>query len=642
MGSVSNKGLAKILSKVKEVGHINTCRSSLNDVNLEYFLDVRHVEELECEDGSMWSWEFAEPNMVLAKLVSESEELTRLYSQAARMYPCTADRPWQMIVGFDEYAPGAKLKPHNNRKVMVLSFTFLELGRDALWEENCWVTPVAVRHSHIVRVKGGWSHMLAKYLTCHLLGAQGVSTAGVPLMLNGQPFLLFAKLKFMLADMEGHKQALSTKGASGLRPCALHHNVLSKDSDLVHRDQRFVEISCAEPDRFQRSTSTGIYEIIDTLQQAAERVSAGTLTKTRFEQMQKAFGYTWCPSGLLTEQRLRQEYDITTVLVFDWMHTTLSDGTLTIEAFLLVQSCDKMGITLKSLEDFMRYDWIWPAHLKAKNKYVWQVFQTVRAPQQDKLKCSASELLALYSLLRHFVETRIAFNPAIDAKCASFQAVCRTIDIIKQAKNGSLPMRQAGAELRAAVSEHMSKHVIAYGDSHIKPKHHYMYDICDQFGRNPAVIDAFIIERLHLRVKAVADPICCTTTFERSVLASLLTVQRRTLNQHGVCRDGLKGTVGAVPGQSFDVADRLQIGGMTVTVDDIVLSGIVAGKVVVCARQENDLLVLAKRMNFVGAVSTNSGRWQLTEQVVVWRALDLKPAMTWQLHADSNFLVVYA
>ena len=45
--------------------------------------------------------------------------------------------------------------------------------------------------------------MLRAYLNAHLLSATGISTAGLPLMLNGQPFMLFAKLSHMLADGDG-------------------------------------------------------------------------------------------------------------------------------------------------------------------------------------------------------------------------------------------------------------------------------------------------------------------------------------------------------------------------------------------------------------------------------------------------------
>ena len=64
--------------------------------------------------------------------------------------------------------------------------------------------------------------MLRAYLNAHLLSETGISTAGLPLMLNGQPFMLFAKLSHMLADGDGLRLAFEWKGASGLKCCMRH------------------------------------------------------------------------------------------------------------------------------------------------------------------------------------------------------------------------------------------------------------------------------------------------------------------------------------------------------------------------------------------------------------------------------------
>ena len=133
---------------------------------------------------------------------------------------------------------------------MVLSFSFLELGQEKLWHDECWFSPVVVRSKVISRAQGGWSGMLRAYLNAHLLSATGISTAGLPLMLNGQPFMLFAKLSHMLADGDGLRLAFEWKGAAGLKCCPRHWNVLKLDSDLAGRNHTFVEIDCSDPSKF--------------------------------------------------------------------------------------------------------------------------------------------------------------------------------------------------------------------------------------------------------------------------------------------------------------------------------------------------------------------------------------------------------
>ena len=61
---------------------------------------------------------------------------------------------------------------------------------------------------------------------------------------------------------------------------------------------------------------------------------------------------------------------------------------------------------------------------RVKSKHLYRVFDRRRSPQEEKVKASASKLLALYALLRHFVEIHLVDAPGIDDKEASFGACC--------------------------------------------------------------------------------------------------------------------------------------------------------------------------------------------------------------------------
>ena len=129
-------------------------------------------------------------------MVRSCPRLSDVFSNAAKQHPCSPESPWSLIVAFDEFCTGNPLRVNNKRKAMVRSFSFIELGREALWHEAWWLTPILVRHSVVMQAAGGWSAMLRTYLHQHLLAAAGISTAGVPLELSGQPqpLLLFAKI----------------------------------------------------------------------------------------------------------------------------------------------------------------------------------------------------------------------------------------------------------------------------------------------------------------------------------------------------------------------------------------------------------------------------------------------------------------
>ncbi len=190
---------------------------------------VKRIESMPLIEGGFVDWEFADPNTLLVSLVEHSSALNRLFTEAVRISPPSVVKPWSLVVGFDEFVPGNKLKVDNRRKTMVLSCSFLELGQAALSQGLAWQTPVCLRASLTHSVVGGWSHFLKVYLQRQLAGPCGLSTAGVALVLSGQPVMLFARFTNLLSDGDGLKQALDWRGHSSLKPCFKHFNVFKRE-----------------------------------------------------------------------------------------------------------------------------------------------------------------------------------------------------------------------------------------------------------------------------------------------------------------------------------------------------------------------------------------------------------------------------
>lgn len=118
---------------------------------------------------------------------------------------------------------------------MVMSMSFLELGQSALTSGDAWITLAVVRTSHVIdAVPGGWSSMLRLFLEDLFFGDLGLATVGLPLFLSSEtPVFLFATLKNILADGDGFRQGYDWRGASSLKPCLVHHNVVKKDERFV-------------------------------------------------------------------------------------------------------------------------------------------------------------------------------------------------------------------------------------------------------------------------------------------------------------------------------------------------------------------------------------------------------------------------
>ena len=122
-------------------------------------------------------------------------------------------------------------------------------------------------------------------------------------------------------------------------------NVLNTDPDegeecgalLGHtRGDYYVDITCADPARFDRSTNDDIWRKYDTLA-AAKRSGCGVGT---FKDLQKALGMTYSEGCLLADVELRHTLKPTDVLR-DPMHVTVSNGVMNVEMHCVLAAVER-------------------------------------------------------------------------------------------------------------------------------------------------------------------------------------------------------------------------------------------------------------------------------------------------------------
>ena len=293
-----------------------------------------------------------------------------------------------------------------------------------------------VREDVVKNARGQWSGMYAKLIKLLLYGKNhdGLAAAGVALACD-PPFLLRAKISHVLGDGDGWIKAYQWKGAASLRPCFRHANVLKLHSDLAHRSRegRYVETTCDDPAKFQNVTDEDLFWKADLLVAARKRVDDGTMTNAKLEELQKAVGLHATEDGLLCDRALRNSsaFSVTQSFTYDWVHSALQDGMMSTEAFLMVCSLEKAGVPMSALQDFFGLPFTYPKEYACKRrhlKWVWKQSQN----SETKLRCSCSELLSLYVMLRHFVEANAGED--LQEEVASYRAACDCIDIIMMAK----------------------------------------------------------------------------------------------------------------------------------------------------------------------------------------------------------------
>lgn len=603
-GNVTVTSLAKILKDVKKLGDQAFSAAAIYEANLANFAHLRCVDTFPLKSGGTFDLEYAEPSLLLGELIQESVHLVHLYSQAAEAN--VSGEPFRLIVAFDEYTPGSKFKGDNRRKVMVCLFSFTNLGQPALSQDVSWTTPLVIRHCMLAKIDGGWAHVLRVFLRRLLFGRHGLASAGLPLTLDNGDFLLRARLSNILSDGEGLKYALDWKGQSGLKPCVKHHNVFKKNSGLAHRRPGYVDICCFDQSQFKQWSSADAADCMRTLIEGCNRVASGEWTKTRYEQLTQMVGMNANPSSLLCDPDLMAHTEIIGCATYDWCHTMLQDGAFTNEVWLLLSAAH---IDSHDIHVFLRDPaWCFPASTSSKCKALHQVFDCYRSSSSekaDKLKANASEVLSLYVLLRHFLETYS--SPLPHAEYQSFAAACKILDLLMLAKRGVAVAAETAAEMQSVVASFLQAHLTAYGNEHVKPKHHWLQDIPAQLHRDQMVLDAFIVERGHLKVKTVAENIDNTSSFEASVTAGIINTQiKRARDAKGL--SALHGPTKQLG--SATLAHQMTHLTLQISVGDIVFNGDMSGEVVACAIEDGMHMVVVDTFCFVRHSSQHSSTWR--------------------------------
>ena len=274
---------------------------------------------------------------------------------------------------------------------------------------------------------------------------------------------------------------------------------------------------------------------------------------------------------------------------------------------------------------------------------VYRIFDPRRKSKDNpsKVKASCAELLGVYGLLRHFVECNIMRLPGLVQHIDSFLAACRSLDLLLAAKGVLGDPSELGQALELQVSHYIALHKAAYGTALMKPKFHWALDIPSQICRDRMVLDAFVIERSHLRVKAVAEHVQNTASFERSVMASLSTVcwTHAETDVFGNC---LLGPTAPLPGiHETWIADRMQVWSVEFTIDDMVSkSGGQVGSVVACCSSDGLLFAFVRPAVVASRPSDHTVLCSLSACLEAWPERELRLCLAWRSEPDGSFVVI--
>ena len=186
-----------------------------------------------------------------------------------------------------------------------------------------------------------------------------------------------------------------------------------------------------------------------------------------------------------------------------------------------------------------------------------------------------SELLGLYALLRHFVESRVPQDRRIAAEVYNFHLVCKAVDIVLSVKKRRVSVRDGGRQLQAVLEQHLQSHVRTSGNGRVRPKTHCGFDIAECMQQDEMLLDCFMLERLHLRARGGASHCKRLDVYEESVMAGITNAHLNTLGSQGISTVALVGGTASLPGApSITISDKCEYFGEFFQVDDFVIRGV--------------------------------------------------------------------
>ena len=327
--------------------------------------------------------------------VSTSPGFAAFMQRRLLEHPSRADRHWCLSLYLDEITPGNPLKPSNTRKVWAFYVSFEEFGSEARCQEGMWFTLCLARSSVVSRMKGGVSeltHLLMQSLRQQLDG--GCMLTFQRSRDEVDRLFFFASLNTVVGDEAALKSAFDVKGASGVCPCPLCSNVVSRHSGLEDHDSSgsLVPIQETDAGKFRARSDQDLWTAHHLLAS-----SHGTTSKAAFEQLEKSLGVNYNPLGVLANMTA----PLVSSWMYDWLHIYLVHGLFNVELGLLLPLLYNAGISFTALLAFMQ-GMRWPKHWQSRrNERPCKPFQK-KHDGNAAFNCPASQGLSAYPLLQDF------------------------------------------------------------------------------------------------------------------------------------------------------------------------------------------------------------------------------------------------
>jgi len=484
--------------------------------------------------------------------------------------------PWHIVYYNDEV--GVSPLGNDTRKSEATYWTFREFGAN-LSQELLWFVLASIRSSVVKTFSGGCS-ALAGLLLGVLFGSLGPDfRTGITIDLGDGPFVFTAILDIIVMDEDALKKAFMCKGASGIIPCMFCKNLVKLGSDLLANSAYLRPITCLNAAEIEPHTDESIHEIIKLLSDAAAAVTAKTMTKAAFEDMEIYLGFNHHPNNFLAIKTL----DIRPIsqIMIDWFHTYCVTGLFNYEwAILMRFLLEATPISWDMVQQFAE-PW---THPRTMTNPAYTLTSSSISDETFHFKCSGGEALSLVPVLGQFLEVIVKPMGSCCAQVDSMLCCFDAMELLQRTPTGEVSPELLGS----AVTKHLEAYQTAYGTLGWVWKHHASSHLAWLLKSHKQLISLFTTERRHKIIKRHLVDRHILRSFETGVMEEITAHHKADLMEHAFDRGVLVHPV--MPKPAMAKALRPKFPGATSMLASRQLkaaSGVIitAGDVVLCRYQ---------------------------------------------------------
>ena len=461
----------------------------------------------------------------LVALFARGGSFHQLVKKQHQLHPSSPARPWQMILYLDELIPGNVLG-RAERKSWAWYASFFEMGPH-LSSTDAWLTLAIVRSNVMSTLEAGVSQvtaMLLKNIFCRPIShPQG----GLLLKHHEGDIRLHFTLSSVLADGAAQKQVWGSKGDSGIKFCFLCANIRASGTteENMHENTR----------KYDQLVLTTNGQVLESYAQLHARKAI--CTKANFELWEKATGWTYSPLALMLDDQLKAMKLLQPCSQFthDYMHGVLQ-GTGPIALFHFLCAMDTELQVWQFLEGYFKH-WTFPKQWKSQ--HVGTYFskkKMVSHKNNQKFSCQASELLAIFPVVRHFVHAVCMPRGLCLPASQAFLAMAAVIDQVHDGNQAGVISRNT---LLLAIETSIEGFHTAFPAIPLIKKWHWQLHLPDAHARFGKLPGCFANERKHKPIGAMATLLHNLKNFEKNLLEQVLAQEMCTLDTPDLFQDGV-------------------------------------------------------------------------------------------------------